>query len=56
MDVKAVLGIVRHILTFGGGYFVGSGLVTNDEMTTAISAVVSLIGLGWSIYDKRINA
>lgn len=53
MTKDAILGFVRHILTFGGGFAVQSGLTTQDEITVGVGAVVTLIGLAWSIIQKR---
>jgi hypothetical protein len=47
------LGIVRHVLTFVGGFLVMQGLV-DEAMATEISgAVVTLAGGIWSIIDKN---
>lgn len=46
-------GIVRHVLTFVGGFLVMQGLI-DEEMVTEISgAVVTLAGGIWSIIDKN---
>lgn len=53
MTKDSILGLIRHILTFGGGFFVGEGLATTDELTTAVSAIVTLVGVVWSVIDKK---
>ena len=53
MNKNAILGVVRHVLTFGGGFFTQSGLASGEEITTGISALVTLIGVIWSILNKR---
>lgn len=50
-----ILGIIRHVATFGGGAGVTAGVTTNDEVTTGVSALVTLIGIVWSIVEK-VNA
>jgi hypothetical protein len=50
--MKAILGFIRHTLTFGGGYFVSNGLVDQIDIDTVIGAVVTLIGIVWSIAEK----
>lgn len=52
----SILGVIRHILTLGGGYFTADGLATQDEVTTAVSAAVALVGFVWSIIDKKSRA
>tara|TARA_R100000808_G_scaffold512_1_gene2676 strand:+ start:25149 stop:25316 length:168 start_codon:yes stop_codon:yes gene_type:complete len=53
MSKEAILGIVRHILTFGGGFITERGLATGEEVTTGVAAVVTLVGLVWSVMNKR---
>lgn len=47
-----ITGIVRHAMTFGGGFLVTKDLTTMIEWETAIGAVITLVGIGWSIYEK----
>ena len=49
----AIMGVIRHILTAGGGYFIGHGLLTGDQTTDAIGALMTLVGVVWSIANKR---
>jgi hypothetical protein len=51
--LEIVKGIIRHGMTFGGGFLVESGLTDSAQWDTAIAAVVTLIGVGWSIYEKK---
>ncbi len=53
MSKEAILGVVRHILTFGGGFMTQAGLTSEDDITTGVSAVVTLVGLVWSVLNKR---
>ena len=53
MSKEAILGIVRHILTFGGGFVAERGLASGEEVTTAVAALVTLVGLVWSVLNKR---
>ncbi len=56
MNKEAILGIARHILTFVGGAGVTSGLMTSSDLTTGVSALMTLIGLIWSMYEKYMRA
>jgi hypothetical protein len=49
---KVVLGLIRHLLTLGGGFFINQGVMTNNEQETAIAAVITLIGVAWSVLVK----
>lgn len=53
MNWDAISGIVRHILTFGGGYLVTKGVVDEATMQAAVGAVVTLGGVVWSVVSKR---
>ncbi len=53
MNKDSILGIIRHILTFGGGFMTQSGIATDNEVTTGVSAAVTLIGVIWSILSKK---
>jgi hypothetical protein len=52
MNKAAVLGIVRHVLTFAGGYIAAKGIADQALVNEAIGAVMTLIGIAWSIKDK----
>ena len=47
------LGIIRHLLTVFGGFFVSKGYVDADMLNTAVGAATTLAGVGWSVLDKR---
>lgn len=53
MNREAVLGIVRHILTFGGGYIAAKGIADQALVNEAIAALVTLIGVAWSVANKK---
>jgi hypothetical protein len=53
MTKEMVLGFVRHLLTFGGGYVAAKGIADQAVVNEAIGAVITLVGLGWSFLDKK---
>ena len=53
MSKEAILGVLRHILTFLGGYLSTEGWMEGAEVQQGVGAAVTLIGLIWSIRDKR---
>ena len=53
MSKEAILGIVRHILTVGGGFMTQAGIASDDQVTTGVSAIVTLVGLVWSVLNKK---
>ncbi len=49
-----IFGLIRHALTTAGGVLlVKPELLTNDELTTVVSAIMILVGALGSVYDKR---
>lgn len=55
MSKESILSVIRHVLTFGGGYFVTSGLAGASEIEAAVGAIVTITGVVWSILDKKWN-
>ena len=53
MNWEMIGGFVRHLLTFGGGFLVANGTLTDPDMQTAVAALVSLAGVIWSIWAKK---
>jgi hypothetical protein len=56
MTLEKTLGVIRHALTFGGGFLVTSGYLTESTLDTGIGAIVTLIGVIWSVVDKNKKA
>jgi len=44
--------LIRHGLTLGAGWLFANGLVDKSDTEKLISAVMTLVGIGWSIYHK----
>lgn len=53
MNKDAILGIVRHVLTFAGGYIAAKGIVDQAIVNEGIGAAMTLIGIIWSVYSKK---
>ncbi len=51
-----ILGLARHLLTAAGGALVAKGYVDAGTAETAVGALVALIGVGWSVWEKRGRA
>jgi hypothetical protein len=48
----AILGLVRHLLTFGGGYVVAKGWLDDATANAVVGALITVFGAGWSVFDK----
>jgi hypothetical protein len=53
MNKATVLGIVRHTLTFGGGFLVSQNTLNGSELEAGVGAVITLIGIIWSVIQKK---
>jgi hypothetical protein len=53
MDKSQVLGIVRHILTFGSGFVIAKGWLDESLAAELVTAFIGLAGAVWSVVDKR---
>lgn len=47
------MGVVRHTLTFLGGFLVMYGQADPDQWLTIVGAATSLVGLVWSLFNKK---
>lgn len=56
MSWEQVAGIIRHILTFGGGVVVSKGWLDEATMTAVVGAIVTIGGAVWSITSKKSAA
>lgn len=52
----AILGITRHLLTIGAGVLVTRGVIDASAAETLVGAGAALVGVGWSIIEKRMRA
>lgn len=50
--METILGLIRHILTFGGGYLVAKGQLDDASMQEAVAAITALVGIVWSALAK----
>lgn len=53
MDKDVVLGIVRHVITGLGSIAVAKGVIDDSMLTTGVAAVITLVGLVWSVIAKK---
>ena len=52
MDEK-IKGILRHILTFAGGYLVTAGIIDEALLMEVVGALITLTGFVWSFISKK---
>jgi len=58
MNKTQILGLVRHLLTFGSGFLIAKGKLDITGAETIIGAVLALIGGVWSVIapEKKSEA
>lgn len=50
MNKEKVMGVVRHVLTFGGGYIVARGWLDEGTVAELVGATVTIVGVVWSYF------
>lgn len=50
---ETILGLVRHVLTTIGGGLVTKGTLDEEMLSQVVGAIIALIGVGWSVWQKR---
>jgi hypothetical protein len=53
LNKEMILGLIRHILTFGGGWLTTKGALSAQNTELLIGAAITLIGVAWSFWDKK---
>lgn len=51
-----ILSLIRHALTFGGGFLVAKGLVSDTTLGTLVPAIITAVGALWGAYDEYAAA
>lgn len=53
MNWEMIGGLVRHLLTFGGGFLVTNGTISDGDLQAVVGGVIAIGGVLWSIFTKR---
>jgi hypothetical protein len=53
MNKETIFGVIRHILTFGGGILASKGILDAGLVEQAAGAIITIAGIAWSIIEKR---
>ena len=56
MNKDIILGIIRHMLTLGGGALITRGYASNTDVEQLAGALMTVFGVLWSIWQKRSAA
>ena len=53
MIPATIAGLIRHALTFGGGFLVSADYIPQTELDGVVAAVMTLVGIAWSAFHKK---
>lgn len=53
---QTILSLIRHGLTFGGGFLAAKNLISNETLAALIPAVVTAVGALWGAVDEYLAA
>lgn len=53
MTWDKISGVVRHVLTFAGGYLVSKGFVDAATLDQLVGAAITIGGVIWSVAVKK---
>jgi hypothetical protein len=56
MNRATILGLIRHLLTTAGGALAATGAVAETDVEMIAGGLVALIGVVWSVIEKRNRA
>jgi len=56
MNKETIMGFLRHVLTFGGGFAVAKGYIDAEMLEQAVGALIALVGVFYSVKDKKARA
>ena len=55
MSWENISSILRHILTFGGGFIVAKGWISAEALPGIVGAVLTIGGVVWGQINKTSN-
>lgn len=56
MSWEQISSILRHILTFGGGFIVAKGWISAEALPGIIGAIITIGGVIWGAFNKTTAA
>lgn len=55
MTFPEIAGLIRHALTTAGGALATHGVIEAGQVEVGVGAIMALVGIGWSIWQKRAD-
>lgn len=51
--MQNLFGLIRHALTFGGGFVVANGYLDEASLSELVGLIMGIVGIVWSIINKN---
>lgn len=52
MSWEQISSILRHVLTFGGGFIVAKGWISAEALPGVVGAIITIGGIIWGMFNK----
>jgi len=52
MNWEQISSILRHVLTFGGGFIVAKGWISAEALPGIVGAIITVGGTIWALFTK----
>ncbi|MBR1230194.1 hypothetical protein JQ600_35455 [Bradyrhizobium sp. AUGA SZCCT0176] len=52
MSWEQISSILRHILTFGGGFIVAKGWISAEALPGIVGGIITIGGVIWGMFNK----
>lgn len=56
MTWEQISSILRHILTFGGGFIIAKGWISAEALPGVVGAILTVGGAVWALFNKTPTA
>lgn len=56
MNWEQISSILRHILTFGGGFIVAKGWISAEALPGIVGAILTVGGGVWAMFNKTSSS
>lgn len=56
MSWEQISSVLRHILTFGGGFIVAKGWISAEALPGIVGAIITIGGVVWGAFNRTEKA
>lgn len=55
LPIDVTMSMLRQLLSIGGSVLVTKGLLSGDQVSAAVSAIVVLVSIAWSVLHHLLS-